>query len=369
MAGKASVKHNWQTKTYEDLETRTFYIYYFEGDTNLVKTSIKRELGLNNYEEVEKWIELNPAENIDPLDRKTEFEEMGELFRRRFDKKKLKEAGLWGNIAMKSGAGKNQGQTPRKTQPDAGKVVGTVTPIPTPTSTPTPTPTTTPSKKKKDPPPPRVLPNREAVRSIDETGFYQVSDRNTRKPQKVYKGKVGKTRKGKPTKWRPGTLALRQIKYYQSTQHPVIDYAPMKRLCHQLLQKVQLEFYKGKKYYSRLLEKKSQEELTEEEEAAAKVYRISGGAIKALREAVEAFGVTFLSDSYLCSLHRQCLTLMPKDTALAKRIRGETFERMKTEAEKKKEKEDRQKALAALAALKSGKRPVLDSSDDDDEDS
>ena len=66
-------------------------------------------------------------------------------------------------------------------------------------------------------------------------GFYKVLNRQ--KPgYKIYKQKEGKKRR-----YRPGTLALKEIRHYQATTGPLLAYAPMRRLCKELVQKVQVD--------------------------------------------------------------------------------------------------------------------------------
>jgi hypothetical protein len=43
----------------------------------------------------------------------------------------------------------------------------------------------------------------------------------------------------------------------------------------------------------------------------------------ALQEASEAYLVGLYEDTNLCSIHAKCVTIMPKDMMLARRIRGE----------------------------------------------
>ena len=42
----------------------------------------------------------------------------------------------------------------------------------------------------------------------------------------------------------------------------------------------------------------------------------------ALQEAAEAYLVGLDEDANLCALHAKCVTIMPKDIQLARRIRG-----------------------------------------------
>ena len=52
--------------------------------------------------------------------------------------------------------------------------------------------------------------------------------------------------------------------------------------------------------------------------------RFQTAALMALQEAAEAYMVTLFEDSLLCTIHAKRVTLMPKDMALARRIRGES---------------------------------------------
>ena len=51
--------------------------------------------------------------------------------------------------------------------------------------------------------------------------------------------------------------------------------------------------------------------------------RFQTTALMALQEAAEAYMVTLFEDSLLCTIHAKRVTLMQKDMALARRIRGE----------------------------------------------
>ena len=50
--------------------------------------------------------------------------------------------------------------------------------------------------------------------------------------------------------------------------------------------------------------------------------KIQGLAMKALQEARETFLVGLLEQANLCAIHAKCVTIMPKDIQLARRIRG-----------------------------------------------
>ena len=46
--------------------------------------------------------------------------------------------------------------------------------------------------------------------------------------------------------------------------------------------------------------------------------------MKALQEVREIFLVGLLEQANLCVIHAKCITIMPKDIQLARRIRGDT---------------------------------------------
>ena len=54
-------------------------------------------------------------------------------------------------------------------------------------------------------------------------------------------------------------------------------------------------------------------------------YRIQVGAILALHEAAEAYIIWLMEDTNLCAIHAKCVTILPKDMQLVRRIQGETL--------------------------------------------
>jgi histone H3 len=97
----------------------------------------------------------------------------------------------------------------------------------------------------------------------------------------------------KPHRFRPGTVALREIRRYQKSTELLLRKLPFQRL----VREVATEF-------------KSE-------------LRFQGSAIMALQEACEAYMVSLFEDSNLCAIHARRVTIMPRDMTLARRIRGE----------------------------------------------
>ena len=99
----------------------------------------------------------------------------------------------------------------------------------------------------------------------------------------------------KPHRYRPGVVALREIRKYQKSTELLIRKIPFQRLVREIAQ----DFDK----YGDL--------------------RFQSTAILALQEAAEAYLVGLFEDTNLCALHAKRVTIMPRDLQLARRIRGE----------------------------------------------
>ncbi|KAG0545576.1 hypothetical protein BDA96_02G372900 [Sorghum bicolor] len=97
----------------------------------------------------------------------------------------------------------------------------------------------------------------------------------------------------KPRRYRPGTVALREIRKYQKGAELLIRKMPFQRLVREIAQ----------------LHKSD--------------LRFQSHAILALQEAAEAYLVGLFEDTNLCAIHAKRVTIMPKDVHLATRIRGE----------------------------------------------
>lgn len=100
----------------------------------------------------------------------------------------------------------------------------------------------------------------------------------------------------KPHRFRPGTVALREIRKYQKSTELLIRKAPFQRVIREILQD----------YNSPTVH-----------------YRCQLSALGALQEAAEMYLVGLFQDANMCAIHAKRVTLMPKDIKLASRIRGE----------------------------------------------
>ncbi|EAW08656.1 putative histone H3 variant [Aspergillus clavatus NRRL 1] len=105
------------------------------------------------------------------------------------------------------------------------------------------------------------------------------------------------TPQGRPRRYRPGTVALKEIRKYQRSYDLLIQKLPFARL----VREVALDLLPT--------------------EVGAQL-RWQSHAIQALQEAAEAFLVHLFEDTNLCAIHAKRVTIMQKDIQLARRIRG-----------------------------------------------
>lgn len=97
----------------------------------------------------------------------------------------------------------------------------------------------------------------------------------------------------KPHRYRPGTVALREIRKYQKSTVLLIRKLPFQRLVREVAQDFKTD------------------------------VRFQSTALQALHEAAEAYLVGLFEDTNMCAIHAGRVTIMPKDIQLARRIRGE----------------------------------------------
>ena len=97
----------------------------------------------------------------------------------------------------------------------------------------------------------------------------------------------------KPHRYRPGTVALREIRRYQKSTELLIRKLPFQRLVREIAQDFKTDL------------------------------RFQSSAVMALQESCEAYLVGLFEDTNLCAIHAKRVTIMPKDIQLARRIRGE----------------------------------------------
>ena len=97
----------------------------------------------------------------------------------------------------------------------------------------------------------------------------------------------------RPHRYRPGTVALRDIRRYQKSTDLLIRKLPFQRLVREIAAGV------------------------------SKDLRFQSSAILALQEAAEAYLISLMEDANMCAMHARRVTIRPKDMQLARRLRGE----------------------------------------------
>ena len=100
-------------------------------------------------------------------------------------------------------------------------------------------------------------------------------------------------------RYRPGTVALKQIRQYQKSTELLIRKLPFQRLVREIAGDHDI-------ITSPLCGK----------------VRFQSAAVMALQEAAEAYLVGLFEDTNLCAIHAKRVTIMPKDIQLARRIHG-----------------------------------------------
>ena len=93
-------------------------------------------------------------------------------------------------------------------------------------------------------------------------------------------------------RFRPGTVALREIRKYQKSTKLICSKRSFAALCKEIIR----DCRPG--------------------------CRVQTEALMALQDASEAYLVGIFDDTNLCCLHRKCQTIILKDMQLARRIRG-----------------------------------------------
>ena len=97
----------------------------------------------------------------------------------------------------------------------------------------------------------------------------------------------------KPRRYRPGTVALREIHRYQRSTELLIRKLPFQRCVREIAQDLHPHLH------------------------------FASGTILPLQEAAEAYLVGLFENSNLCAIHAKGITIMPKDIQLAHHILGE----------------------------------------------
>lgn len=136
---------------------------------------------------------------------------------------------------------------------------------------------------------------KETARKAGKSGRKALGSKKAAKRAKKAAGGSGSTGVKKAHRFRPGTVALRQIRRYQKSTELLLRKLPFQRL------------------------------VREVASAAKDSLRFQSAAVLAIQEASEAYVVSLLADTNLCAIHSRRVTVMPRDLHLARRLRGERF--------------------------------------------
>lgn len=133
-------------------------------------------------------------------------------------------------------------------------------------------------------------------------------------------------------RYRPGQLALREIRHYQSSTELVLLKLPFARLVREICNG--LDTASSSLTTSNIISNTTSTTTSASGTASARDAREASGqalgkgfrwqsqAIMALQEATEAYLVHLFEDTNLCALHAGRVTITPKDMRLARRVRG-----------------------------------------------
>jgi|TARA_B110000003_G_scaffold200146_1_gene198737 histone H3 len=136
----------------------------------------------------------------------------------------------------------------------------------------------------------------------------------------------------KKRRYRPGTLALKEIRRFQKTTDLLIRKMPFARLVRFIARDGVND--------SNVVSPRSTDALSDTDEPrfpldsqvreisnelSPEPLRYTAESLLALQEATEDFLVHLFEDCNLCAIHAKRVTIMPKDLQLARRIRGPIY--------------------------------------------
>ena len=110
----------------------------------------------------------------------------------------------------------------------------------------------------------------------------------------------------KPRRYRPGTVAYREIRRYQKSTNPLIPKLSFSRLTREIVQDTL-----GNKAHKKMVGKKLE-----------KPTRVTSTMLMAAQEATESYITGYMQDANLAALHAKRVTINPKDLGLVERIRA-----------------------------------------------
>ena len=138
---------------------------------------------------------------------------------------------------------------------------------------------------------PKKVPSKSRPRPGTGTLNYTPSEKDYQRARKA--GDILSAGEKTPSRYRPGSLALQEVQYYQERSNLLIRKLPFQRLVRGIAQTLKQD------------------------------VRFRSAALMALQEACEAYLIHLFEDTNLCTIHIKRVTIMPKDIQLVRCIRGE----------------------------------------------
>jgi histone H3/H4 len=125
------------------------------------------------------------------------------------------------------------------------------------------------------------------------------SRKNSGKPRAHNKPDPSDATAKKPHRFRPGTVALREIRKLQKRVNLIIPRLRFSRFVREIA-----------------------EDFKAENQQDGETWRFSPDAIVALQESAEQYLSTLFEDTQIAAIHAKRITIMPRDMQLVRRVRG-----------------------------------------------
>ena len=135
--------------------------------------------------------------------------------------------------------------------------------------------------------------NLNKIKNPNKRNVGMSAGKQPRSVKSIAEAKAGVQKPERRHQFRPGTVALREIRRYQRSTELLIRKLPFRRLVREIAQDFKTDL------------------------------RFQEAALMAFQEAAEAYLVSLFEDTNLCAIHARRVTIMPKDIQLARQIRGE----------------------------------------------
>ncbi|EFP75972.1 centromeric DNA-binding histone H3-like protein cse4 [Puccinia graminis f. sp. tritici] len=141
-------------------------------------------------------------------------------------------------------------------------------------------------------------PDKSPTNPVSKTGTKPLKKPRKSVEKKRTSDAASASKSKKPHRYRPGTVALREIRHYQKSTDLLMRKLPFARL----VREIAMDYA-----------------LATDDGAA---LRWQSSALLALQEAAEAYLVHIFEDTNLCAIHAKRVTIMKRDMELARRLRG-----------------------------------------------